>query len=162
MGHAFPSSFPAPSVRSADQQWSSDVNEALWKSPSESPQLCGNAFLAHGRCPTANESKIYMCFVVLMPFQRNHELYILSAKFLGEKTLLHQQELGKQRDLRLLVLSLCPDFLLTWVGSTVAVPVRFQWGSHFYGQLAGKDVKDCKWFFRDSRRLQNVAKFSKL
>lgn len=49
---------------------------------------------------------------------------------LVKKTLLHQQELGKQRDLRLLVLSLCPDFLLSWVagmiGSTVAVPVRFQ------------------------------------
>ena len=42
------------------------------------------------------------------------KLYILSGKFLGEKTVLHQQELGKQRDLRFLVLSLCPDFLLTW------------------------------------------------
>ena len=72
MGHAFPSSFPASSVRSADQQWSSDVNEALWKSLSESPQLCGNAFLAHGRCPTANESKLYICFVFLMPFHFCH------------------------------------------------------------------------------------------
>lgn len=38
-----------------------------------------------------------MSCVVLMPFQRNHELYILSAKFFGEKNFASPARVGETK-----------------------------------------------------------------
>ena len=72
MGHAFPSSFPASSV------WTiSAVIKWTPKSPSESPQWCGNAFLARrmSNCTWTKNTSKYQIVSSFFSFH-SHSIFI--------------------------------------------------------------------------------------